>query len=80
MLLLDDDGALIYWVEKAPEGGVVRVWRIRADRKLDESLTVAPSGTARSSGFPPISRAGGELVFAWTGARALKAKLALPRK
>jgi hypothetical protein len=80
VLLLDDGGALVCWLEKAPEGGAVRVRRVRPDGKLDEAITVAPSGTARSSGFPQMARTGGELVFAWTGARVLTAKLALPQK
>jgi hypothetical protein len=80
VLLLNDGGALVCWLEKLPEGGAVRVRRVRPDGKLDESVTVAPSGTARSAGFPQMAQAGGELVFAWTGARVFTAKLALPQK
>jgi hypothetical protein len=80
VLLLDDGGALVCWLEKLPEGGAVRVRRVRPDGKLDEAVTIAPSGTARSSGFPQMARAGGELVFAWTGARVLTATLALSQK
>jgi hypothetical protein len=80
VLLLDDGGALVCWLEKLPEGGAVRVRRVRPDGKLDESLTVAPSGTARSSGFPQMAQVGGEFVFAWTGVRVFTAKLALPQK
>jgi len=49
--LLDDGGALVCWLEKLPEGGAVRVRRIRPDSKLDEAITVAPSGTARSNDY-----------------------------
>jgi hypothetical protein len=80
VLLLDDGGALVCWLEKLPEGGAVRVRRVSMGGKLDESITVAPSGTARSSGFPQMARTGGKLVFAWTGARVLTARLTLPRK
>jgi hypothetical protein len=80
VLLLDDGGALVCWLEKLLEGGAVRVRRVSPDGKLDESVTVAPSGTARSAGFPQMARVGGELVFAWTGARVFTAKLALPQK
>jgi hypothetical protein len=80
VLLLDDGGALVCWLEKLPAGGSVRVRRVSPDGKLDESVTVAPSGTARSAGFPQMARTGGEIVFAWTGARVLTAKLALPQK
>ncbi|HEY6404115.1 MAG TPA: sialidase family protein [Blastocatellia bacterium] len=80
VLLLNDGGAMVCWLEKLPDGGAVRVRRVSPDGKLAESVTVAPSGTARSAGFPQMARAGGELVFAWTGARVLTAKLALPQK
>jgi hypothetical protein len=80
VLLLDDGGALVCWLEKLPEGGAVRVRRVRPDGKLDEAVTVAPSGTARSSGFPQMARVGGEIVFAWTGARVFTVTLALPQK
>jgi hypothetical protein len=80
VLLLDDGGAMVCWLEKLPEGGAVRVRRVRPDGKLDEAVTVAPSGTARSNGFPQMTRSGGEIIFAWTGARVFSAKLALPQK
>jgi hypothetical protein len=80
VMLLDDGSALVCWLEKLPKGGAVRVRRVRPDGKLDEAITVAPSGTARSSGFPQMARAGGELIFAWTGARVFTAMLAVPRK
>jgi hypothetical protein len=80
VLLLDDGSALVCWLEKLPEGGAVRMRRVRPDGKHDEAVTVAPSGTARSSGFPQMARVGGELVFAWTGARVFTATLALPQK
>lgn len=76
-LLLDDGSALVCWLEKMADGGAVRVRRIRPDGGLDEAITVAPSGTARSNGFPQMVRAGGTLVFAWTGARVLTAMMLL---
>jgi hypothetical protein len=78
VLLLDDGSAMVCWLEKLPEGGAVRVRHVRPDGKLDESITVAPSGTARSNGFPQMARAGDTLVFAWTGPRVLTAAMPLP--
>ena len=77
-LLLADGSALVCWLEKLPEGGAVRVRRVRPEGKLAAASTVAPSGSARSNGFPQMVRAGKLLVFAWTGARVLTATLALP--
>lgn len=79
-LLLDDGSALVCWLEKLPDGGAVRVRRIRPDGKRDEAITVAPSGMARSNGFPQMARVGNKLVFAWTGTRVMTAALTLPGK
>lgn len=79
-LLLNDGSALVCWLEKLPAGGEVRVRRIRPDGKRDDAITVAPSGTARSNGFPQMARVGNNLVFAWTGARVMTATLTLPEK
>jgi hypothetical protein len=80
VLLLDDGGAMVCWLEKLPEGGAMRVRRVRPDGKFDEAITVAPSGTARSNGFPQMARAGRELVFAWKGDRVFTAAIALTQK
>ncbi len=78
VLLLADGSAMVCWLEKLPGGGAVRVRRVRADGKHDQSIIVAPSGTARSNGFPQMARAGETLVFAWTGSRVLTATMPLP--
>lgn len=77
-LLLDDDSALVVWLEKLSDGGAVRVRRIHPDGKRDEAVTIAPSGTARSNGFPQMVRTGKTLVFAWTSSRVLTATMQLP--
>ena len=77
-LLLDDGSALVVWLEKLSDGGAVRVRRIHPDGKRDEAVTVAPSGTARSNGFPQMIRTGKTLVFAWTSSRVLTATMQLP--
>lgn len=79
-LILNDGSALVCWLEKLPAGGAVRVRRIRPDGKRDETITVAPSGTARSNGFPQMVQVGKQLVFAWTGAGVKTATLMLPEK
>jgi hypothetical protein len=80
VLLLDDGGALVCWLEKLPDGGAVRLRRIRPDGKREAALTVAPSGAARSNGFPQMARAGKQVTFAWTGPRVLTAALTLPEQ
>ncbi len=77
VLLLNDGSAMVCWLEKLPGGGALRVRRVRPDGKLDQSITVAPSGTARSNGFPQMVRVGDTMVFAWTGSRVLTAAMSL---
>jgi hypothetical protein len=80
VLLLDDGSALVCWLEKLPGGGEVRVCRVRPDGRRDEAITVAPSGTTRSNGFPQMARVGDSLVFAWTGSRVFTATMPLASK
>ena len=75
VLLLRDGSALVCWLEKLPDGGAVRVRRVRPEGRKETSLTVAPSGTARSNGFPQMARSADSVIFAWTGDRVLTAEL-----
>jgi hypothetical protein len=77
-LLLADGSALVVWLEKTAEGGAVRLRRIHPNGKREQSITVAPSGTARSNGFPQMVRTGKTLIFAWTHSRVMTAEMPLP--
>jgi hypothetical protein len=77
VLLLKDGSALVCWLEKLANGGEIRVRRVTREGKPTASITVAPSGTARSSGFPQMIRSGNSIVFAWTSNRILTAEMTL---
>jgi hypothetical protein len=77
-LLLADGSALVVWLEKTAEGGAVRLRRLYSNGKREASITVAPSGTARSNGFPQMVRTGKTLIFAWTNSRVMTAEMSLP--
>ncbi len=77
-LLLDDGSALVCWLESTAEGGEIRLRRIRPDGTREPAITVTPSGTARSNGFPQLARAGDQLILAWTADRVMTATIALP--
>lgn len=67
VVLLDDGGALVSWIEgSAAREAEVRVRRVGPDGKMGAPRTVAGSSSARSSGFPRMVPAGEDLVFAWT--------------
>jgi hypothetical protein len=78
VMLLADGSALVCWLEKLSDGVAVRVRRVRPDGQRDETITVAPSGTVRSNGFPQMARARDTLVFVWTGSRVLTATMPAP--
>lgn len=78
VLLLSDGSAMVCWLEKLDEGGAVRVRRVWPDGKRAESVAIAPSATARSSGFPQMVRSGDRLIFAWTASRVLTAEMPVP--
>ena len=73
-----DGSALVSWLENLPDGGAVRLRRVWPDGKRDKSITIAPSGTARSSGFPRMVLSGRTLIFAWTADGVSTAALHLP--
>jgi hypothetical protein len=72
VLMLEDGSALVSWIEKTKGGAEVRARRVRPGRRPEPSITVAPSGAARSSGFPRMARSGRAVIFAWTSAEGVK--------
>lgn len=77
-LLLDDGSALDCWLELQAAGSEVRVRRIRPDGKREPAVTVTPTGSARSNGFPQMVSTGGMLVLAWTDDRVRTAEMPVP--
>ncbi|HEX5705984.1 MAG TPA: sialidase family protein, partial [Pyrinomonadaceae bacterium] len=71
VVLLEDGDAVVSWIERGEGGAQLRARRVRADGTASAPVTVAPSGAARSSGFPQMIRTGPTLVFAWTGTNAV---------
>jgi hypothetical protein len=79
VLMLDDGGALVSWIEKTRDGAEVRARRIWPGGRRGASISVAPSGSARSSGFPQMVRSKNTIIFSWTGAsRVLTAEMSVP--
>ncbi len=77
VLLLPDGTAIVSWLEKLANGGEVRIRKVKPDGSREAAMTIAPAGTARSSGFPQMVRSGNSLVFAWVSNRVLTAELSL---
>lgn len=64
--LLDGGAVLVSWLEQVADGAEIRVRRIGADGAAGQPRTIAASSAARNSGFPRMTRAGDQVVFAWT--------------
>jgi hypothetical protein len=61
LAMLDDEGVFVIWMEgKKIMGAKVTT------RGKQSAVEIAPSSGERSSGFPQVTRAGKQLVFAWT--------------
>ncbi len=68
VVALDDGSALVSWLEQAEQSARLRVRRVSASGTADEPVTVAESSGARSSGFPRMVKADGEVIVAWRDA------------
>lgn len=80
VVMLKDGSALVSWLERAAGGGEVRVRRVWPTGRRGDSIAVAPTETARASGFPRMVKGGdGAVVLAWVaGTRVLTAEMRVP--
>jgi hypothetical protein len=78
VVILGDSGAAVSWLERTGGSGEIRVRRVGADGKAHPSVTVAPSGAARSNGFPRMAGSRGKLVLAWPGDGVRSAVIPVP--
>jgi hypothetical protein len=69
---LDDDACMVSWMER----GTIKALKVYADGTKGTSVTIASSSEARSSGFPQMTLAGKEVVFAWTDDKEKLVKVA----
>lgn len=70
--MINSNTAIVSWME----GSVIRAARVYSDGKFDPSVVIANSATARSSGFPQMTKWGDKLIFAWTDDKEKKIKVA----
>ena len=75
LLMLADGSVLVSWIEKLAGGGALRFRRVNRSGKVGSATTIAPSGTARSNGFPQMVLNQKSILFAWTAGRVQTAVL-----
>lgn len=66
VVLLDANTAIVSWLEQTDGGAEIRARRISRDGTKQPSMTIAASGTARSTGFARIAKSGDDVWVAWT--------------
>lgn len=65
-VVLDGNGdALVLWVASEGKAAAIRLARVTPTGRVGPAVTVAPTASSRSSGFPRVERAGDLLVVAW---------------
>ena len=69
VLMVDDEIAVVSWLERTGGAAEVRARRVMSSGR-GPSVVVTTTASARASGFPRMARAGDQLVFAWTAAGA----------
>ena len=64
-VVADEAGAWISWMAVRDDRAVVQLARVTAAGEMGEIVTAAETATARTSGFPRLSRVGETLYLAW---------------
>jgi hypothetical protein len=67
--LLDDGTAVATWIEFDNERSQFSARRVDPSGRRSSRVTVATVDGTRTSGYPRVASAGGELLFAWTESR-----------
>ena len=70
--IISDKSAIVSWME----GAVIKAARVYSDGKKDPAIIVTSTSSARSSGFPQMTKWGDKLIFAWTDDKEKKIKVA----
>ncbi len=72
VVMLNEKTAMISWME----GSTIKALKVNSDGTKGQAINIATSSDSRSSGFPQMTKAGNNLIFAWTDSKSKKIKLA----
>lgn len=79
VLLLDEDTALVTWLEQMPAGGEIRARRVRRSGSSEPAIKIADSSTARAAGFARLAKLGSDVFVTWTDQSATSKKIHVAR-
>lgn len=72
VVMLNETTAMVSWME----GSTIKAVKVNKDGTKAAPVVIAESSDARSSGFPQMTKAGDQLIFAWTDNSTKTIKLA----
>lgn len=72
VVMLDNETAMVSWME----GSTIKAVKVNANGTKGQPVIIAQSSDSRSSGFPQMTKAGKQLIFAWTDNMEKTIKLA----
>jgi hypothetical protein len=78
IVMLDEEAALVTWIEQTAGGGEIRARRV-TESGAEPARKIADSSTARAAGFPRIARVGRDVYFTWTEQDATSKKVQVAR-
>lgn len=79
VLLLDEETALVTWLEQTNTGGEVRARRVRRNGSPEPPVKIADSSTARAAGFARTAKLGPDAYVTWTEQSATSKKVHVAR-
>lgn len=79
VLLLNEDTALVTWLEQTPTGGEIRARRVRQNGSSEPAVKIADSSTARAAGFARLAKLGSDVFVTWTDQSATSKKIHVAR-
>jgi len=63
--LLDDQNALVSWVESTEEEAEIKIMKVNRDGTKSTPVVVSPISASRASGFPQFEVINNNAIFAW---------------
>ncbi len=75
VIMLDNDHAMVSWLEATDKGAEIRAAVVSTNQQLIIDRQIANTADSRSSGFPIMEKAGNEVFFAWTDLKDDRSKI-----
>ncbi len=64
--MINENTAIVSWLDKSASGAKIKAAQISRDGKLDNIMTIAEISPSRKTGFPQMEVIGETVYFAWT--------------